>query len=134
MDLFKAFATNLDQEAQGVTVPYGDATFIVARRGNPAHKAKMNHLMKQHQYTLDRKGAEADRCAEEIVAQAAAAHILLGWTGLTDAEGKELKYSKEAAYTLLTNPQLKDFKEFIYGASDDAARYKAFKEEEDVKN
>lgn len=111
MDIGK-FKTDLNRELDGVWVDIGkEARLKIARIGNPAYKETFRRLAKPYQRQI-RTGTLSDEVAERILAQSLAESVLLDWEGLEE-NGKPLPYSKKAALDLLTNPQLKDFRDLV---------------------
>lgn len=127
LDIFAAYATDESLENNGTWFPLvGDARVLVARAGNRKHGKVLSKLVEQHRQTLDRKDELADQKSEEIMIEAMAEAILLGWENLT-FKGQPMEVSISNAKTLLA---IKDFRTKIAELSNDVEAYK-FKQEEE---
>ena len=105
------FATDLDLEEKGTWVDIGEGgQILVARIGNPAYREKMRHLSKPYQSQI-RQGTLPEDLNDEIFLKAIVETILLDWKGIEDDNGKEIKYSKDAAMKLLLG--LRDFRDLV---------------------
>ena len=131
MDLRKAFATDTEAEIKGVPFEYGDSTFIIARKFNPTHRKLFSKLWKANRLVVEGNGDAAEKKADEIMCEVMSKTILLEWKNV-QLDGKELAYSQEAAYQVLS--EMKDLREVIDTASAEMGRFKAHKDEEDEKN
>lgn len=131
LDVFATYATDAKKEIEGVwkDLP-GDAKVLVARAGNRAYAKALEVEVKQHKHELDKKDANADKVAEEMLISVMASTVLLGWSGIS-FKGKKLPYSVDNAKTLL---QVKDFRQLIANLADDIDNFKAEAEEEAAKN
>jgi len=119
------FATDLDLEENGVWVDIGDGgQLLVARMGNPNYTRVVRELSKPYRSRI-RKGTMPDEISDEILFKAMSQTILLGWSGIEDDKGKEIKYSSDAAYDLLKG--MKDFRILV---SELANEQMAFRREE----
>jgi len=98
MDL-KDWKTDKAKETGGVWVPVGgDTEFLVARSTSPRYEAVQNKWIKK----LCPMGQDADpEKFQDAISHAMAEAIFLGWKHLK-MDGKELKYSTEEAYNVLS--------------------------------
>ena len=116
------------REIDGVWVDYmTDAELLIARMGNPANRkayeraqAKFRNKIKRDRMTAD------DRI--EVLAKCLADSILLDWKGITDMEGKNLKYTTEMAYKALKFDL--DLREFVADQADISENFRADEVEE----
>lgn len=126
MDIFKEFATDEKLELEGRWVDLGKgARILVARDGNENFRKELRKLLEQHAVTLDAGGDAADTLAMELMLQAKARTILVGFEGLS-FKGKPLTYSPEAALELL---KVKDFARLVDEHSRHLSGYKVKVEE-----
>jgi hypothetical protein len=132
IDIFNDFATNSDSEVAGVWVPYaGDVEFLIARAGNKVYARNFLKLYQASRRVIEAKGPTAEAKAEEINIETAAKGILLGWKGDLQFKGQPLPYSFENAKLLLG---VADFRNWVREQSEDMAKYKVVKDEEDSGN
>ena len=126
MDIFDRYATDESAEVNGVEVPLGDATLLIARVGNTKYSKKLTALVERHKVALAIEGDAADALNEKLMVDAVADTILLGWKGLS-YKGKELPYSLDNAKMILAH---KDFRADVMKLANDMEAYKVKKEEE----
>lgn len=134
IDLFAAFATDLQYEEQGIYTQIpgaGDTEFLVARAGNKTYTRLIQKLVKQNKAVLDSRGDAADAKSEEILVNVMAESILLGWKGTILFGGKPAEYSKEVAKKLLG---MKDFRAAVTKVSEDMETFKQVRDEDAAKN
>ena len=121
------FKQSLVKAETGSTIDMGDGLKVtVARIGCKAYQDVIKKLTAPHQRAIRNKTLD-DSVYETIMNKALAETILLGWEGLEDEHGEVIKYSKEKAYELLTDPEYKDFKDAI---SDLANEQEVFRQAE----
>lgn len=129
----KEFATDKSAEIEGTWMSIGDGAEVkVARWNNPSHKKVLERLRKPYRSMLMAGRDIPDDKAEEIAIESMVEAILLDWKGFSDDDGKELKYSKEAAKLLLT--ELKDFRDMVSGLSIASETFRKQEVEEIAKN
>lgn len=134
IDLFSAFAVNAVQEQEGSDTQLpgcGDTLFKIAREGNKNYSKRLQKLVKQNRAVLDSKGDAAEAKSDEILVDVMAATILIGWQGEVLYKGTPMKYSVDAAKTLLAH---KDFRAKVMEVSSNMETFKVVKDEEDSKN
>ena len=131
-----AYGSDLTKEIQGV---WFKSSFIpglelkIARAGNKANEKLMRKLYKPYAKTLRAGRDLPDDVTDEIQNELIVETILLDWRGLPGDEG-EIDYSKDAAYEILQDAELKAFKSEVTEFSDDSARYQLEDLEELEKN
>jgi hypothetical protein len=131
-DLFNDFAVNEVLSQDGVWVSYvGDVEFLIARAGNKQYRKVAQALYKKNARILDGANEAATEKLTEIVVEAMARGILLGWRGNVQFKGEALPYSYENAKMLLQMERLRDF---IDAAAKDEAQFAAMQEAEAEKN
>lgn len=143
MDIFKAFATNKRAEAEGrelVLVQPKEASgetpavektaLLIARKGNANYKAYLSKALQENQAMLNTKTPDAEVLAQGIFRDAAARHLLIGWTNVT-FKGSVTPYSVEAAREML---ELDDFNALVDSFAGDMANYRDEEVAKDAKN
>lgn len=127
LDIFEQYATDESLENNGTWFEIGGgAKVLVARSGNRAYTKYLTKEVQRYQRTLDREDDVAGVKSDEIMTEAMARHILLGWEGIK-FKGEPLVYSFENAKKLLA---LKDFKRDVLKFADDMDAYKLKQEKE----
>jgi len=70
--------------------------------------------------------------SDEVLRRQLAEAVLIDWTGLRDAEtGDDIPYSKETSYQLMG---IKDFREFVYQASNERTTFREKADKDAEKN
>lgn len=149
MDIFSAYATDLNAEEKGRWFEIGDIEILVARSGNRAYNDMISTQFAAHKHTLEQKDtpearAVANERADKINMLVMSRTILLGWRGLTRTDaagnettgkmmfkGEELPFSVENAARALA---LKEFRNIVSAKSDDFRNYLEEVKAEDAKN
>lgn len=93
-NLYDAFGTEKQYETEGVTLDFGVAKFKVRRAGGSNRKF-MNVLaakLRPHRRALD-AGTMQDEVASELQMEVYFETVVVGWEGVTDAEGNVLEYN-----------------------------------------
>lgn len=99
MDIGRAFA-DPQKEKEGNWVDYReDSKVKIARVGTPNFQRVYESRLKPHR-RKQRDGTLSGDVENKILCEVVAETILLDWEGFTN-NGKELKYSKKAAFDLL---------------------------------
>ena len=120
------FKQDITKSEEGVKVDLGDGlTVIVARIGNKRYQDFIRKATKPYQQAIRNKTL-ADSVFEKIMNEAMADSILLGWEGMEDDQGEVIKYSKEKALEILSDPAYADFKQLV---SDLANEQETFRSE-----
>jgi hypothetical protein len=132
LDLFSSFAVNEALSDDGVWCHYtGDVYFLIGRAGNRHYRKVAQALYKKNTRILDGQNEAANEKLTEIVVEAMAKGILLGWKGDVQYQGKPLEYSYENAKMLL---QMERFRDTIDSFAKDEAQFAAVQEAEQAKN
>lgn len=103
--LYELFKTNNKLEKEGVTIDYGEAgKFVIARMGgeNSAYAKYLRAKLKQYKFQIDTDSLPADT-ERQILLDVFVKTVLLGWDGVTDENGKEIRFSEENAKKLLSD-------------------------------
>jgi len=118
---------------EGVWVEHDMTTsFLIARMGNPKFKTRFNALMAPHQRKYEAGKLDMEMQGQ-IMARAVSETILLDWRGLT-LDGKEIKYSKERAFEILSDATAEEFLALILEYAQDNERFRNEKLETSSKN
>lgn len=126
MDIFSAFATDEIAESAGRAFPLDKtSTVTVARTGNPNYVKVLRRLMDENQVDITDTSDANEAFVGDLIIQAMAEAILVGWSGLT-YKGQDLPYSKANAKMVLAH---KDFRERISGI---AGKHESFRVKEEV--
>lgn len=146
MDMRKLFATDKRAETEGRRlvletvkteageIDYDKSTWLlVARKGNALYKAFVQKLLEENQVMLKTKSPEAEALAQSIFKDAAAHHLLIGWskTGIGYGDKANLSYSVENARILL---EMDDFNTMIDTYAGEMANFRAEEVVKDAKN
>jgi hypothetical protein len=127
LDIFKQFATDDSLENNGTWFEIGGgASLLVARNGNRKYARIISKLVEQHRKVLDLDDELSEKKNEEIMIEAMANALLLGWKNI-EYKGEKLEYSVENAKKLLA---IRDFRSLVMRLSDDTNAYRLKEEEE----
>lgn len=130
---FKNVKTDTKLSEAGVWIEHDDETsFLVARSGNKKFNALFNKMIAPYRQQFERGKLNNDKQVE-IMCKCMSETILLGWEGLT-MDGKELVYSKDQAYELLSMEGADEFRDLIMAYSMDAENFRQEEIEEQAKN
>jgi len=134
MNPYQMFKTNTAAEAdQGIALDYGSFSLRIVRAGgaNKRYGQELTRRLKPHRRQIDNDTLD-NAVAEKIMAELYADTIVLGWDGVTDADGKELPFSKANCVKLFT-----DLPDLFRDVQEQAAKVGNFRTEEradDAKN
>ena len=132
MDLTKSYATSVKAAEEGVWVDLDTTTSLLIRRyGCKSFQKYLTALLAPHKKATQR-GTLDDDLAEQLLTQAIAKEILVGWKGLK-LDGKDVKYSYATALEILSNPVFKDFRDDVVTWAQDFQLYREEEIEEAVK-
>jgi hypothetical protein len=136
MDLKKIFATDKDAEARGRKLYLDkdkDIWLLIARRGNNAYKAYMTRVLQENSAMLGAKSEESEAMATAIFKDAAAKHLLIGWspTGIDWGGKTNVQYSEALAREML---ELQDFYDLVNNFAGEMSNYRAEEVAKDAKN
>lgn len=126
MNFYKQFSTSEDLESKvGVTLDYGAAGKITIHRAGGTNKKfgeTITAKLKPYRRQID-AGTLADDVANRVLAEAYADAVIIGWEGVTDANGDALDFTRANVVKLLTDlPEL--FKD-IQAQATDVANFRA---------
>jgi hypothetical protein len=126
MSFYKQFSTDSNLESKaGVVLDYGAAGKITIHRAGGSNKKfgeVLTAKLKPYRRQID-AGVMADDVANRVLAEAYAESVIIGWEGVTDAEGNDLEFNRRNVVQLLTDlPEL--FKD-IQGQANSVSNFRA---------
>lgn len=94
--LYSAFGTVKQYEQEGVTIDLGVAKFRIRRAGggNRRYGVVLAQKLRPHRRALD-AGVLAEDISASILMETYFETVVIGWEGVTDAEGNPLDYNLE---------------------------------------
>lgn len=126
--------TDVDKETTGVWVDY---VLGIRLKIGRAKNAKFQELLRDL-IEPNKKKIREDKLDfvdfSKLMVKAHARTILLGWENIEDKDGKPIQYSAKQAEKFLSDPELKDFYEFVVAISENADQYAKEVLEESAKN
>lgn len=134
MSLYDLYATDPDMEKGGIILNYGEGVRVkIARAGGAnANFAKvLERLSRPYRKRLD-TGTLDDDTANDLFTRVFAEAVVLDWEGVTDREGKPVKFNADNCAALFKD--LPDFFADVRDAATTVSNYRAEEIEEDVKN
>lgn len=133
MSVKDLFGTNADFEKNGITIDYGDFEIKIARAGG-ANK-RFNRILRvkaqPFQRAIQTQTLDDER-SNRLMYEVYAASVILGWTGVTDDEGKTISFTYENCIALFEK-----YPDLFADIQEQAQNIRLFKEEireEDGKN
>lgn len=128
------FATNEDLESgAGVTLEYPGFAIRIHRAGgsNKNYGKVLAEKMRPHRQRFER-GVLDDETSEQILLEAFAEGVVVGWSGNIGPGGKKAPYSVENCVKLLK--ELPDLYELLKKEANDASLFRSKNEEIEEKN
>lgn len=133
MNIFDAFENDLVDEAK--TFPLSETASIkLMPTGGDKAKRAFEKLMEPYSVRLNSGGKLTKDENTQLNARYFANHIIKGWEGITDRDGKAIKFSPKAAEELLSDPKLERFFLLIIKIASDDESFAAVREEDDAGN
>lgn len=110
MDL-REWRTDKDKRENGVWLELGGKAKVkVGYIKSERYRKIYGDLCREHRALLRTGDADA---AENVLNMAIADGLILDWEGLTE-DGKKLPYSQENARRIISDPEYKEFRDYIY--------------------
>ncbi len=132
-NLYEAFENNLVDEAK--TFPLSDTASISLRpTGGENAKRAFERMMEPYSVRLNAGGKLTEQENKDLNVRFFAEHIIKGWSGITDREGKEIEFSVENAKALLADKALERFFLLVIKMASDDDSFNATREEDDAGN
>jgi len=117
--------TDPDREARGVRRLWRDGIYLtIASLNGDAYLAHRRECLRRGGDRLRELEADSPEVLD-VIAPALARHILVGWEGMSDAQGAPIPYSEAKAAELLAHPRLRHFRRFVIEAASEEAAYLA---------
>lgn len=121
-----------EKERDGVWVDFeAGISLKIAPVGNPDYEAELSKLQKPHIRSIRRGGTGL---MTPFIKEAMAKHVLLDWSGITDDEGNEIRYSAEKALEFFNDPSLRVFYQFVREMAVDESNFRLETFEESAGN
>lgn len=136
MSIYSTYQSDIKLENEGIWHELGDGVSVkVAAIGanNKALVALREKLERPHKYRLD-KGTLSDEIANEIHIRLIAHTVLIGWKNIQDRAGKDIEYSPDAAYEILSDKSMDAFLACIIKLGTDEELFKIGEKAERIKN
>lgn len=132
-DLRKLYGTNTKLENEGSKIDLGDGLSVtITRLKNPQFRKMYANLTKPYERQM-RQNTLSEEIQNKILTQCLIETVVMNWSGLT-LDDKEIPYSKENAYKILSDPELADFRDLIVDLAGDAQNFREELLEESEKN
>lgn len=126
--------TDVLKETDGVWVDYVLGIRLkIARARNSKYREVLRDLMEPVQREVRDDTIKLEDLAKFLI-KARAKTILLDWENIDTPDGTPIPYSSEQAEKFFSDPELKDFYEFVVTISENAADFKKEITEKSVKN
>lgn len=131
MSLYKTFQTSQHLEKNGIELQYGEndkgeeILIRIARAGgaNSAYNKRLEALVKPYRRQITSETID-NKVLEKLILQAFAETVVLGWSGVEDAEGNALECTVENVIKLFT-----DLPDLFKDVQDQAQKSVLFREE-----
>lgn len=126
-NLYEMFGTDKRFEQEGIWYAFSEDTkFLLARAGgsNVRFAKVLEAKTRPYRRQIENESIDLD-LANGLLIEAFAEAVLLGWQGVTDADGNDLPYSRENAVKLL-----KDLPDLFAELRNEATRLSNFRTEE----
>lgn len=131
MSLYKTFQTSQHLEKNGIELQYGEndkgeeIIIRIARAGgaNSAYNKRLEALVKPYRRQITSETID-NKVLEKLILQAFAETVILGWSGVEDAEGNSLECTVDNVIKLFT-----DLPDLFKDVQDQAQKSVLFREE-----
>ncbi len=128
MSLYNTFKTDENLETgEGVNLDYGDGVLITIHRAggaNTKYSRVASQKLKPHSRKIQNGTADTD-AIRKVMAEIYAEAVVIGWKGVKDESGKDMKFTKENCVKLLT-----DLPDLFNDIQDQADKISLFRKEE----
>jgi len=133
MNLYEAFESNLDDTAKEFPLSDTASITLMPIAGDKSRRA-FERMMEPYSVRLNAGGKLTDEENKALNVRFYAENIVKGWKGIKDREGKEIKFSPEAATALFSDEKLAGFFALIIRMASNDASFEAKKAEADEGN
>ena len=118
------FQQDVTKSEEGTQIDLGDGLIVtVCRIGCKSYNDSIKKQTAPYQRQIRNKTLD-DFVFENIMNKAFADTILIDWKGMEDDDGKEIVYSKEKCFEILSNPAYKDLKDTISDLANEAEAFR----------
>lgn len=124
-NLRKQFKTDKDKEENGIWVDFENGIRIRVRRLSSQASLNARKEAEKPYVVKVRSGKISDEIAEEIAIQQLARGVIADWEGITDENDEAVPYTPDAAYEILKDDDLKEFRAELIQISLDRDTFKA---------
>ena len=133
IDIAERLEVDLEAEKEGVWEKVEGIPVRLARWGNPRSQRRFDALMKPHQYEQDR-GTLPDEVRDEIINRVLAETIITDVGEDLGFRGEPLVATPACLLNVLSDPEMKDFRDGVLNRSQKADGYRKRTIEERAKN
>lgn len=127
-------SNDLALEKSGVWEPWEGAEYLIARGDTPAMAAIARQMADDKRERLKRAKLTEEE-AQAVRIEWIARHVLRDWRGVKNIETGELvPYTPELGIELLSNPEYRDFYEFVLDRAGEGAKFRRRVREEALGN
>ena len=133
LNIFEAFESNLDDTAKDFPLSDTCSITLLPVGGDKARRA-FEQMMEPYSVRLNAGGKLTETENKELNVRFYAEHVVKGWKGMADADGKEIKFSVDNAKKLFSDDRLKGFFALIIRMAANDAAFEAKKAEADEGN
>lgn len=125
MNVYEMFETDKETEENGLDLDYGDFKIKIARSGgsNQKYNKVLEQLTKPHRRAIQTETIDVN-LLNDILKEAHAKAVVLGWENVTDRDGNLIEFSSENCYKLF-----KDLPDLFEDVKDQAAKTGLFRKE-----
>jgi len=116
-----------------VEVDADGTALLIGRAAGISYMTHFRSLMTDDYIARERKGEDMQAEQESILTQSLADCVLLGWKGLT-IDGEDVKYSKEKAFEILSDPNYTSFRDLVAAHGVNNENFKRKVEEDGLDN
>jgi len=124
-NLLKQYKTDKDKTEQGVWVDFENGISIRIRRLSSQASINARREAEKTIVSSLRNGKLSDEQNEEIAVHQLARGVIADWKGVTGDDGTEIPYSGDAAYEILKDEDLAEFRVEILQISLNRDSFKA---------
>jgi hypothetical protein len=133
-NLHRQYQISNDLEEQGFWYEATSEIRIRIRRLNSKPSLDARKEAEKPYTSQIRAGKAPDDVLEEIANKQLSYGVIADWEGIVDEAGKEVPYTGETAYGILSDPEMREFAADLFQQSVSRDNFKAVNNEEAVKN
>ena len=132
--IYEQFDTNREVETKGIELDFGEAgVFTIARAGgaNKRYAKVMKQMASPYKRQMEHD-LMSPESVDDLLIDVFVESVMIGWKGVKDREGKDLKYSKKVCTELFH--ELPELFAVVRNESSKAANFRHQDLEGDAKN